>query len=232
MLSPAALMPTCTQPVRDGYADTARFLVFAVGFAGIAVGTKTLGAEQTVFHRHASTGLDTLPYFLAKIVNDVPRIALAGVLCALFMFVKFHTVGSSGRIVLICVFLYWTAFAQGYFISTIVNYRAAPLAGVVFTLFWVMVFSGVQIRLTQRSSMPSFVQFLFQLSPGRWAIEAFYVNEMSRYDGYLDISARMEYFQYDISNYWTAIGSLALIGLFWQGIALAMLKFTHRDKTQ
>jgi len=117
-----------------------------------------------------------------------------------------------------------------YFLSTIVDYMSVPLWGVVFTMFWCLIFSGINIRLTERSNQPGFVQLLFQMSPPRWAIEAFYINEMSFYADYLDISARLSYFQYSLDNYNIDIGAMFYIGLFWQGASLMLLKLVGRNR--
>ena len=93
VLSPAAMQQICTQPVSDGYTGTGNFMSFAIGFAGIAVGSTTFGAERVVFFRHASTGLDTIPYFLAKTINDLPRIGIAALLTTFLLFAQFYSVG-------------------------------------------------------------------------------------------------------------------------------------------
>jgi len=97
-------------------------------------------------------------------------------------------------------------------------------------MFWCMIFSGINIRLTERSTMPVIQQKLFQLSAPRWAIEAFYINEMSFYYTYLDISARLAYYDYDIDNLPTDIGAMFFISIFWQGLAILMMKLLSRSK--
>uniref|UniRef100_A0A7S0DJA6 ABC transporter domain-containing protein n=1 Tax=Amorphochlora amoebiformis TaxID=1561963 RepID=A0A7S0DJA6_9EUKA len=230
VLAPAQMRGPCTQPIRDGYTGTANFMCFAIGFAGIAVGSTTFGAEKTVFYRHVSTGLDVVPYFFAKIVNDLPRMFIASVIVTFLMQAQFYSVGDTGKILGVTIGLYWTSFSQGYFLSTIVDYMSVPLWGVVFTMFWCLIFSGINIRLTERSNQPGFVQLLFQMSPPRWAIEAFYINEMSFYADYLDISARLSYFQYSLDNYNIDIGAMFYIGLFWQGASLMLLKLVGRNR--
>mmetsp|Transcript_15040 Transcript_15040/g.27083 ORF Transcript_15040/g.27083 Transcript_15040/m.27083 type:complete len:149 (+) Transcript_15040:25-471(+) len=146
------------------------------------------------------------------------------------MLTQFWIVGSVGNFYLIVFALYFVFFSIGYTISILVSYHDAPLVGVVYTLFWCIIFSGTNIRLTERSNMSSFEQFLFQASPPRWAIEAFYVNEMQFYKGYLDISSQLNYYQYDIDNFAIDIQSIFIITLVYYGLTIIFMKMIGRSK--
>jgi len=82
VLSPAGLIGVCASPISDGLTGTGNFMTFGIGFAGIAMGSTTFGAERVVWFRHASTGLDAIPYFTAKMIADIPKVFCAGTLTA------------------------------------------------------------------------------------------------------------------------------------------------------
>mmetsp|Transcript_29077 Transcript_29077/g.40223 ORF Transcript_29077/g.40223 Transcript_29077/m.40223 type:complete len:727 (-) Transcript_29077:189-2369(-) len=230
VLSPAQQIGSCTQPVSDGYQAVGNFLLIASGFAGITMGSSTFGAERTIFYRQASTGLPVLPYFFAKVLADLPKAGLAGILTTVLFFVQFFTVGSAGNVFGLLIAIYFCFFAQGYFLSILLPYGAIPLIGVVWTLFWAIAFGGTVTSLSDRDSLDPFLQWLFQMSPFRWGNEAFYINEINFYADYLDVQDRLDFYGYNLDNFTIDIGAIMLIGLFYWGLTILALKMTGRDK--
>mmetsp|Transcript_15722 Transcript_15722/g.22055 ORF Transcript_15722/g.22055 Transcript_15722/m.22055 type:complete len:202 (+) Transcript_15722:52-657(+) len=82
----------------------------------------------------------------------------------------------------------------------------------------------------ERDSLNPFLQWLFQMSPFRWANEAFYINEVNFYADYLDVQDRLDFYGYDLDNFTTDIGAIMLIGLFYWGLTVLALKMTGRDR--
>eukprot|EP00469_Lotharella_globosa_P013620 CAMPEP_0167789252 /NCGR_PEP_ID=MMETSP0111_2-20121227/10568_1 /TAXON_ID=91324 /ORGANISM="Lotharella globosa, Strain CCCM811" /LENGTH=973 /DNA_ID=CAMNT_0007681371 /DNA_START=21 /DNA_END=2942 /DNA_ORIENTATION=+ len=229
-LSPAQQIGQCEQPVRDGYQSVAMFLLIATSFSGITMGSSTFGAERTVFYRHASTGMDAIPYIAAKVLADIPKAIIAAVLTSVLFFVQFYPVGNVGNFYALMMVFYLCSFAQGYFLSIIIAYDYIPLCGVVWTLFWAIAFGGTTTRVSQRDSMPPFLQWIFSMSVFRWGIEAFYINEIKFYADYLDVEDRLNYYGYDLDNFATDIGAILLINLFYVGLTLVSMKLVGRRK--
>ncbi|CAG8850213.1 32235_t:CDS:2, partial [Racocetra persica] len=63
------------------------FVALGVTFAGISAGCSTFGYEIVVYWRDASAGMSTIPYFIAKIVADIPRIIIAALMFSLSLII-------------------------------------------------------------------------------------------------------------------------------------------------
>ncbi|KAI1320190.1 hypothetical protein EDD11_001795 [Mortierella claussenii] len=75
-MAPPSIQLSCATPV-DDVRYVGMFIALGVYFAGINVGACTFGEEKAVFRRDTSAGMPTLPYYLAKVLADVPRIIVA-----------------------------------------------------------------------------------------------------------------------------------------------------------
>ncbi|KAF9989676.1 hypothetical protein BGZ75_005353, partial [Mortierella antarctica] len=75
-MAPPAIQLSCATP-RDDIRYVGMFMALGVFFAGISVGASTFGDEKAVYWRDTSAGMPTLPYYLAKILADVPRMLVA-----------------------------------------------------------------------------------------------------------------------------------------------------------
>ncbi|KAF9121672.1 hypothetical protein BGW39_010354 [Mortierella sp. 14UC] len=75
-MAPPAIQLPCATPL-DDIRYVGMFMSLGVYFAGISVGSSTFGDEKAVYWRDTSAGMPTLPYCLAKILADVPRMIVA-----------------------------------------------------------------------------------------------------------------------------------------------------------
>ncbi|KAG0369711.1 hypothetical protein BGZ54_009137 [Gamsiella multidivaricata] len=75
-MAPPSIQLSCATPI-DDIRYVGMFMTLGVFFAGISVGACTFGDEKAVFWRDTSAGMPTLPYYLAKILADIPRIIVA-----------------------------------------------------------------------------------------------------------------------------------------------------------
>ncbi|CAG8559433.1 9983_t:CDS:10 [Cetraspora pellucida] len=76
-ITPFVLLPICLQ-AKDSIQNVGVFMALGVTFAGISAGGSTFGYEKVVYWRDTSAGMHTVPYFLAKIVADIPRYFISG----------------------------------------------------------------------------------------------------------------------------------------------------------
>eukprot|EP00455_Lapot_gusevi_P041816 TRINITY_DN4890_c0_g8_i2.p1 TRINITY_DN4890_c0_g8~~TRINITY_DN4890_c0_g8_i2.p1 ORF type:complete len:849 (+),score=265.43 TRINITY_DN4890_c0_g8_i2:115-2661(+) len=227
---PLVLQPVCNLPIKDNYSQTANFMCWGIGFAGIAAGSSTFGSEKVVFWRDSSAGMSTVPYFLAKMFADVPRITAAAFFFTCAFFVNFVSRSNFGNIFILIWMLYWTGFSQGYFVSSLFSQQNSSLVGVIFAMVWAIVFSGAQTKLPEvYNDFPAAVNWLWDISGPRWGLEAFYVDQLQSMT-YADIQPSLNQFGYQIDNWSKCIINIFLIGLLWQGIALFVMKVTNRDK--
>jgi energy-coupling factor transporter ATP-binding protein EcfA2 len=76
--SPAILRYYCSLPL-DLVPGSAVYLCMGTFFAGVMAGGATFLNEKVVFWREVASGMSVLPYFLAKVLADIPRIIFAGI---------------------------------------------------------------------------------------------------------------------------------------------------------
>ncbi|KAK3828723.1 MAG: hypothetical protein J3Q66DRAFT_435206 [Benniella sp.] len=110
-MAPPSIQLSCATPV-DDIRYVGMFMALGVFFAGINVGACTFGDEKAVFWRDTSAGMPTLPYYLAKVLADVPRIIVASCMYAgvFIFFFAYHEQLSS--LLLLILLLYINAFAM------------------------------------------------------------------------------------------------------------------------
>ncbi|KAI9595508.1 hypothetical protein BDF19DRAFT_422395 [Syncephalis fuscata] len=178
-IAPIALQFMCREPF-DHIAEVGVFVSLGVLFSGINVGTSTFGQEKVVYWRDSAAGMRTVPYFLAKMVADLPRCLIAA-FCFSLSFIVFFPYRSK-YVYLYCIIslLYYVAFGMGYFISMITNKEMSGLVGTAFALAWALVFSGSVPDLSDVMHDDSYVpsRWLWKISAPRYAIEAIFIKEV------------------------------------------------------
>ena len=102
------------------------FVALGCVFAGISIGSNTFGREMVVYWRDSASGyvinnlrMSTGPYFLAKVLMDIPHIILGAIFFSISAALFFPYRQSFASLFLIILMLYTAAFGMGYFISTI-----------------------------------------------------------------------------------------------------------------
>ena len=85
--------------------------------------------------------------------------------------------------VVLVEFMYFVAFAMGYFLSIVFKPKQVPLVGTGFALLWALVLSGVMPNLQEVMEDTTYgaVRWLWEISAPRWAIEAFWLKEVAAY---------------------------------------------------
>eukprot|EP00656_Telonema_subtile_P001458 TRINITY_DN10649_c0_g3_i1.p1 TRINITY_DN10649_c0_g3~~TRINITY_DN10649_c0_g3_i1.p1 ORF type:complete len:1003 (-),score=263.81 TRINITY_DN10649_c0_g3_i1:69-3077(-) len=229
---PYTLTSFCTNPLRDDYLGIAGFLCWAIGFAGIAVGSGTFGNEKPQFWREQGSGMNFVTYYYAKVVADLPKIALAAA-CFTFAFLSgFATNSTTMKVYAVVVAMYYAGFSLGYLVSAFVDQGTAALLGVAVSMLFAIALSGSNSpKLSDVHSSNGFVQGIFFMSYARWGTEAFYVNEVRQYD-YMNINTYINTQGFTLSDeqYHIDIRNCFLQALIWQVIALVFLKMNDRQR--
>ncbi|KAJ3159427.1 hypothetical protein HDU86_001745 [Geranomyces michiganensis] len=232
MLAPPALQAGigCGKP-GDTLAISGMFISLGILFAGVTVGGATFGRERVVFWRDVSNGMPAVPYFFAKWIADLPRMLIATVMftCALVLLLPFHSELSS--IFLLVQMLYFAAFSMGYFLSSLLEPSAVPLATTGFVLLWAMLFGGVTPDLWSVNREATFAPFrwVWGISPPRWTVEAWYIKE-TQARPWLELHNDDLSHDYNRDNYGRALGAVSYIAIGWAMLALMALKLVNRDK--
>jgi ABC-type multidrug transport system ATPase subunit len=231
-IAPIALQYQCNTPI-DHIAEVGVFMSLGVLFSGISVGAATFGNEKVVFWRDTAAGMQSIPYYLAKVVADLPR-CLVAALCFSLSFIVFFPYRSSYVFIYsIIMLLYFVAFAMGYFISMIVKKETVGLVGTAFALAWAIVLSGVipDLHDVNTDDTYDYIRWLWKISAPRYAIEALFIKEVG-VRPFQEIHEDQLPHDYDLNNYGRSLLMLVLIAIAWNFIAFLFMKLTHREKTK
>ncbi|KAF9171373.1 hypothetical protein BGX20_007702 [Mortierella sp. AD010] len=229
-MTPFQLQVNCVNPT-DHLTEVGVFISLGVCFAGISVGAVTFGNEKIVYWREKSSGLLTLPYYLAKVIADIPRIVLAGIMFSLSLIIFFNERSNYFYLLFIIINLYAVAFAMGYFLSAVVPQDRVALVGTGFTLAWAIVFSGDAPDLADvmTSSSYSATRWLWVISAPRYAIEAIYLREIQARP-WEEIRSGQLAHTYNIWEFWWCFQAMACILLGWHVLSFLSFKLMDRSK--
>ncbi|KAJ3039915.1 hypothetical protein HK097_002699 [Rhizophlyctis rosea] len=228
-ITPLNLQWRCYAP-EDYLTQAGMFIVLGCLFAGISVGSGTFGRERVVFWRDTAAGMRATPYFLAKFLVDIPRIVIGAGMYTIALILFFPYRQKFIFILVLVEFMYFVAFAMGYFLSIVFRPKQVPLVGTGFALLWALVLSGVMPNLQEVTEDTTYaaVRWLWEISAPRWAIEAFWLKEVAAYP-YADKDKDPPY-TYKWSEYNPALSHILLIATVWNLIAFLSLKLKDRTK--
>ena len=164
----------------------------------------------------------------AKFLIDIPRIILGASFYALAVALFFPYRQGFASLYLLILGLYFVAFAMGYWISTAFPIAKSSLLGTGFALLWALVLSGVVPSLSDVSKLPARLQWLWDISAPRWAIEGFWLKEVEIRPWIEKLSSPSNL--YVTGNYFVDVKNLFCIGLVWCVVALLGLKLFNRKK--
>jgi len=219
----------------DQLREAGMFISLGILFSGISVAGNTFGREKVVYWRDTSSGMSAIPYFFAKVLVDVPRIILGSTMFSVALVMFFPYAQSFLSLYLIVMCLHFYAFALGYALSTAVAYSSFAVYGTGFSLLWALVLSGVVPPLydilpggSSKDGYPGIIQWLWQISGPRWAIEAFYIEEIKSLP-FIE-KTRGAPHMYNFNNYGTDIKNVIFITAGWLFLTILGLKLFNRMK--
>ncbi|KAF9956319.1 hypothetical protein BGZ65_002825, partial [Modicella reniformis] len=217
-MTPYQLKYTCMNP-SDHLTEVGVFIALGVCFAGISVGSMTFGNEKLVYWREKSSGLLTLPYYLAKVIADIPRIVLAGIMFSISLIVFFNERSNYFYLLFIIIMLYGVAFAMGYLLSALIPPARVALVGTGFTLAWAIVFSGdapdlADVMKDDASGGYKATYWIWVISAPRYAIEAIYLREVQARP-WEEIRNEPLSHTYELGQFWWCFKAMAWILLGW-----------------
>ncbi|KAF9585246.1 hypothetical protein BGW38_003236 [Lunasporangiospora selenospora] len=232
-MAPFQLRVNCVNPT-DHLTEVGVFIALGVCFAGISVGSTTFGNEKIVYWRDKSSGLLTLPYYLAKVIADIPRIVLAAIMFSISLIIFFNERSNYFYLLFIIIMLYAVAFAMGYLLSALVPQNRVSLVGTGFTLAWAIVFSGdapdlADVMSDDASSGYKAGRWIWMISAPRYAIEAIYLREIQARP-WQEIRNEPLSHTYELGQFWWCFKIMAFIMLGWHVLAFLSLKLKNRNK--
>ncbi|KAG0294345.1 hypothetical protein BGZ98_001805 [Dissophora globulifera] len=232
-MTPYQLKINCMNPT-DHLTEVGVFIALGVCFAGISVGAVTFGNEKLVYWREKSSGLLTLPYYLAKVIADIPRIILAGIMFSISLIVFFNERSNYFYLLFIVVMLYAVAFAMGYLLSALIPPARVALVGTGFTLAWAIVFSGdapdlADVMRDDAGGGYRSTKWIWMISAPRYAIEAIYLREVKARP-WAEIENAPLAHTYELDQFWWCFRAMGLILLGWHVLAFISFKLKDRSK--
>ncbi|CAG8500570.1 10166_t:CDS:10 [Dentiscutata erythropus] len=229
-ITPFVLLPICLN-AKDSIQNVGVFMALGVTFAGISAGGSTFGYEKVVYWRDTAAGMRTIPYFVAKLVADIPRLLIAALMFSLAFIVFYSFKAPYWQIYIIVLFTYVSAWAMGYFISAVTTKEKLSLVGTGFALGWGMVLSGATPKLEDVESGGTFayIEWLWDISAPRWAVESLYLKELEPrlWD---EIKTQPLGHTYSFSDYPRCLLNILIIAVGWAVLAFFAMKLTNRDK--
>ncbi|EGF80003.1 hypothetical protein BATDEDRAFT_37074 [Batrachochytrium dendrobatidis JAM81] len=225
--APVNLQWQCSRP-EDHLREAGMFIGLGSLFAGISVGANTFGREKVVYWRDTASGMNTIPYYMAKFIIDFPRVILGGSMFFLAAVLFFPYSQSASHLYAIVICLYFNAFAMGYWISTAFPLAKSGLIATGFALLWALVLSGVLPSLDDVSGYPSFFQNFWKISAPRWAVESFWLSELQSLDWAEKNKAPTN--TYEWANNANDLSYMLIIAVGWNLFAFLGLKLFNRTK--
>ncbi|RKO92888.1 hypothetical protein BDK51DRAFT_16402 [Blyttiomyces helicus] len=228
-IAPVALQSYC-RTAQDDMPDAGMFISIGALLGGLILGAQTFGPQKSQYWRIISSGSSTLPYYLAHIIVDIPRITLSALVYAISLVLFFNYRQAFVTILVLVEFLYFACFAMGYWMSVMFRKEQWPVVIVALTLVWGIVFSGVHPTLStvESDSNYTIIRWLWAISAPRWAIEAFWIKE---------VQARLEVplstppaNGYSWGNYGPAIAHILGINMLWSVLTVLTMKLLDRQK--
>ncbi len=226
--APYNVFYTCKFPV-DTLRVAGMFICLGSMFAGISIAGNTFGREKVVYWRDTASGMSVIPYYIGKIIIDIPRIVLGATTYFIALIMFFPYAQSFVNLFFMVLMLHFYSFAVGYALSTAVSYQKLSLYGVGFALLWALVLSGVNPSLSDIKDIPPILSWVWDFSVPRWMIEAFYIKEVLALP-FKENQDPTGVDPYRWDNYSTDFTNSIRVTLIWHILAILGLKLFNRIK--
>ena len=223
-MTPLSIRSKCSWP-RDELRLAGMFICMAILYSGITAGCNTFGNEKVCIRREYYSGsVSTVAYFVTKALADLPRIAIAALLFtyAFLFFFEYHS--SISHLLIIFMLLFLIAFAMGYFVAAAFPSELHGAVCTGFSLAWALVLSGVFPYLEEVHTDYPYLEWLWNISPSRHAIEAFWLSEMQNRSFIIDRRNVFMPFAYVWDNFENSCLRLMFIYFGWLLIAFLVLR--------
>ncbi|KAI9330528.1 hypothetical protein BDR26DRAFT_807373 [Obelidium mucronatum] len=199
----------------------------AVAVAGGPAGVRLFGEEKIVYWREAASGHSSLAYFLGKNVSSVYRVALSSLhFTAIYVF--FSKPSYAIELQYSLVFLnFLCIYGVAIMVSMVVRRENASLMTVIIGLF-LAIFDGFAPTLAD--ARKAGVEFIFSISPNRWASEAQYGLALETYQGLYDLNLASSYFGYELHHTSRNLIMMIALALAYRLVGYLLMILVHRDK--
>ncbi|KAJ3246671.1 hypothetical protein HDU78_006421 [Chytriomyces hyalinus] len=202
-------------------------LGLAIAMTAGPAGVRLFFSDKAVYWRERSSGINPLAYFIGKTISSIFRIFLAALhLTALYVYLTKPTFELQLQYALIFS-NYFAIYGMSMAVSMTVRQESAHLLAVVLGLFLALL-NGSAPRLSDARKWG--IEFLFSLSPNRWATEAQYCASLEIYKGRYITDVAADLFGYESNQSLTNIGIILSLGVMFRVLAFALMTLLFRSK--
>ena len=210
------------------------FIIIAMAAATAAA---TFGCETAQYWREASAGLSTPAYFFAKVCADIPLCAVSAFAIWGSFISGFYSPMNDGQLLGGFILINAFGYLSGYFLSFLLPYSACGLCGVVWAVWWGLLYSGTGGQLPSENREQ---RWLYAISGPRWFMEAIFYSTTvypfekvregpNKGEDYYDISrAKQDYLFF--KDYSFSMGMLCCVCLGMLVIDLWLISTTKLAK--
>ena len=215
-------------PQIDSLVPEALLVNLAIGLTALASSLRVFGPEKAVFWRESRTGMNTLSYFVGKLVSQIPQLFIAPFVFLMMFYPLANLNGNFGQFYALLVLMQWAASSIGYTVSILFTANNSQFAGVIM----IIVGAALSGSFPRYANLSSFVQGISSFSYMRWGIEWFYLIEAGSWSNYYDIQSGLDYWGWTESNMTLAPVMLFLLGLTFNCLSYILLFCMHKNRMQ
>jgi len=223
------LRKECMMPMSDPVTGIAMLSILALSLTAVASSLRVFGSERVNFWREASSGINTLSYFLGKDVSQIPNMLIAPLIFETLYYSLVAPRSPFLQLYSIFIVVQFSSVGIGYLVSVLVKPQVSQLTGVV-TILVFMMFSGPKPPLPQLKTMPIPVPYVPYISFLRWGQEAVYITEVNQYRNVYNISTGLEVLGYSSDNYRMDLVMMLSLGIAFRIFAFIFMVILNRDK--
>ncbi|KAJ3441223.1 white-brown complex [Anaeramoeba flamelloides] len=227
-LCPDYLKETCAGPQQETIGIITSVTILAIALTGGMSSLKIFGPERVNYWREASTGINTIAYFLGKDLSSLVGTVIHPLIFLTIFYPFLNPRGSLGQYYGVLLLIQYTATGIGMAVSTLFPPSVSQLAAIVVLLVFSMV-SGFGPPLKEMEKMVFFNIFHF-IDLLRYGQEALFCIELEQYKDIYDLTTTYDKYGYDPGRISLDLFILFIIGVYFRIVAYFFLRVVNRDK--
>ncbi|KAJ3451100.1 abc transporter g family member [Anaeramoeba flamelloides] len=227
-LCPDYLKDTCAGPQQETIGIITSVTILAIALTGGMSSLKIFGPERVNYWREASTGINTIAYFLGKDLSSLVGTVIHPLIFLTIFYPFLNPRGSLGQYYGVLLLIQYTATGIGMAVSTLFPPSVSQLAAIVVLLVFSMV-SGFGPPMKEMQEMVFFNIFHY-IDLLRYGQEALFCIELEEYKDMYDLTTTYDSYGYDPDRIGIDLFILFIIGVYFRGVAYFFLRVVNRDK--
>ncbi|KAI8924958.1 hypothetical protein BC831DRAFT_512884 [Entophlyctis helioformis] len=206
---------------------TSLLMGMSIALASGSAGVSVFSEEKTVFWREASAGHSKFGYYAGKTVATFYRLLLSSLhYAAIYRILATPTI-TFPMVYPIVLLLFFGVYGVSALISMLVSRENARLLSVITNMF-IAVFCGYGPTLRQAKNWG--IIFIWELSPAKWAAEAFYSESVQPFKDVYLTSITTKALGYTVDRYAFDVLMMLVLGVAFRAVAFVLMLVINREK--